>query len=119
MSSFYGLIEGNRGAATRGGSKNSGFRASAQSYCGSVIVTLHYKDNEEKPENLRVRVGTNDRSSCSTDWNSNDFVGTFAEFKEALNLLRDIKDGKVSVVRHRDPDGKKKLAKQKAFLGIE
>ncbi len=114
MSSFYGLIEGNRGAATRGGSKNSGFRASAQSYCGSVIVTLHYKDNEEKPENLRVRVGTNDRSSCSTDWNSQDWSGSFEDFKKALNLLHDIKTGKVSVVRHREKSNKQ-LALERAF----
>jgi len=97
MSTFYGLIEGNRGAATRGGSRDSGFRSSCQSWNGSVITTMRYNDKDE----LIVRVGTSDGSSCYTDWNSQDFVGTFDEFKELLKLNRDIKDGKVSVVRHR------------------
>jgi len=115
MSKFYGMVCGNRGAATRGGSANSGFKASAQSYDGSIITYLDYdKDNK-----LLVQVGTNDGSSCCTDWNSHDFRGTFAEFKEMLNLYHDIKTGKCSVVRHRDPDGFKKIAKQKKFLGIE
>ena len=117
MSSFYGLIEGNRGAATRGGSKNSGFRASAQSYDGSVIVTLRYKDNEAKPENLRVRIGTNDGSSCSSDWNSQDWSGSFEEFKEALNLLHDIKEGKASVTYHRAKSNKQ-LALERAFKPV-
>ncbi len=98
MSAFYGSICGNRGAATRGGSKNSGFRSSCQSWNGSIIATMHYNDKEQ----LIVRVGTNDGSSCSTDWNSHDFVGTFEDFKELLKLSRDIKDGKVSIVRHRN-----------------
>lgn len=98
MSTFYGMICGNRGAATRGGSKDSGFRSSCQSWNGSVITTMDYNSKDE----LIVRVGTSDGSSCYTDWNSQDFVGTFDEFKDFLKLYRDIKDGKVSVVRHRN-----------------
>ena len=97
MSAFYGMVEGNRSAATRGGSKNSGFRSSCQSYDGSVIATMRY-DSDNK---LIVRVGTNDGSSCYTDSSSQDFNGTFEEFKALLKLSRDIKDGKVSIVRHR------------------
>lgn len=97
MSTFYGLIEGNRGAATRGGSRSSGFRSSCQSWDGSVITTMDYNSKDE----LVVRVGTNDGSSCYTDWNSNDFVGTFEEFKELLKLSKEIKNGTVSIVRHR------------------
>lgn len=97
MSKFYGMVCGNRGAATRGGSANSGFKATAQSYDGSVITYLDYDSNNK----LIVQVGTSDHSSACTDWNSHDFRGTFEEFKEMLNLYHDIKVGKASVVRHR------------------
>lgn len=108
MSAFYGMVEGNRSCATRGGSKSSGFRASCQSYDGSIISTMNYTEDENGKEVLRVRVGTNDGSSACSDWNSNDFTGTFQEFKDLLKLAADIKSGKVSVVRHRDPKNKSK-----------
>ena len=104
MSAFYGMVEGNRSCATRGGSKSSGFRASCQSYDGSIISTMNYDDDGT----LRVRVGTNDGSSACSDWNSEDFNGTFQEFKDLLKLAADIKRGKVSVVRHRDSKNKLK-----------
>ena len=106
MSAFYGMVEGNRSCATRGGSKSSGFRASCQSYDGSIISTMNYVEDENGKEVLKVRVGTNDGSSCYSDWNSEDFNGTFQEFKDLLKLAADIKSGKVSVVRHRDSKNK-------------
>lgn len=102
MSAFYGMVKGNRNCATRGGSKSSGFRASCQSYDGSIISTMNYDDDGT----LKVRVGTNDGSSACSDWNSNDFTGTFQEFKDLLKLATDIKSGKVSIVRHRDSKNK-------------
>ena len=108
MSAFYGMVEGNRSCATRGGSKSSGFRASCQSYDGSIISTMNYAEDENGKEVLRVRVGTNDGSSCYSDWNSEDFNGTFQEFKDLLKLAADIKSGKVSIVRHRDSKNKLK-----------
>jgi len=104
MSAFYGMVEGNRGAATRGGSKSSGFRASCQSYDGSIISTMYYGDTGE----LKVRVGTSDGSSCYSDWNSDDFQGTFEEFKQLLTLAKEIKEGKVSITRHREKSNKMK-----------
>ena len=113
MSKTYCTCIGMRGERTaRGG--NDGCRASVQSWDGSVIVHNWYDDNGQ----LRVRVGTNDGSSCCSDWNSEDFTGTLQELKDLLKLAKDIKNGKVSVVRHRDPDGKKKLAKQMRALGL-
>lgn len=48
MSHFYGQLQGNCGRATRCGTKNSGIWASAQSWTGSVTVTLNaVGDNEE------------------------------------------------------------------------
>lgn len=97
MAKTYMTGWGMRGERTaRGG--NDGVQCAAQSYDGSVIVSNRYTDEGE----LRIRVGTNDGSSCYTDWNSNDFNGTFEEFKALLKLNRDIKEGKVSVVRHRE-----------------
>ena len=97
MSAFYGMVCGNRSEATRGGSKSSGFHSSCQSYDGSVITKMRY-DNEGQ---LIVTVGTNDGSSCCTDWESKDFRGTFEEFKALLKLNDDIRHGRVSVVKHR------------------
>ena len=108
MSAFYGMVKGNRNCATRGGSKSSGFRASCQSYDGSIISAMDYVEDENGKEVLKVRVGTNDGSSACSDWNSNDFTGTFQEFKDLLKLHQDIKSGKVSVVRHRDSKNKLK-----------
>ena len=42
MATYYGQVKGNRDtAATRTGSKNSGIKASVQSYSGSIIVSLY------------------------------------------------------------------------------
>lgn len=40
MATYYGQVKGGGTAATRTGTKNSGIRASAQSYDGSVIVDM-------------------------------------------------------------------------------
>jgi len=97
MAKTYCTCIGMRGERTaRGG--YDGCRASVQSYNGSIIIS-NYVDRET--DTVHVRVGTNDYSSCYSDWNSHDFQGTFEEFKAFLNLYHDIKSGKVSVVRHR------------------
>lgn len=77
MSAFYGCIQGNRGAATRGGSRASGFRASAQSYDGSVITRLSYNENDE----LMVTIETSDDSA---PYGKIIFYGTFEEFNKKL-----------------------------------
>ena len=103
MAKTYCTCIGMRGERTaRGG--NDGCRASVQAYDGSIITRSWYDDDGT----LRVRVGTNDGSSCCTDWNSEDFNGTFQEFKDLLKLAADIKSGKVSVVRHREKSNKMK-----------
>ena len=60
MSTFYGCVQGNRGSVTRVGSRASGFKASAQSYDGSVVTYLSYNDNGD----LMVEIGVSDSSSC-------------------------------------------------------
>ncbi len=45
MSEFYATIQGNRGSATKGGSKASGIFAVAQSWDGSVRTDLFYRND--------------------------------------------------------------------------
>jgi hypothetical protein len=44
MSHFYGVIQGNRGDATRGGSKGSGLTATAASWAGAITVELAHNE---------------------------------------------------------------------------
>ena len=101
MALTYTTCCGMRNERTARGGRD-GCRASVQSYEGSICISNRIDDDGT----LKVRVGTNDGSSCYSDWNSEDFNGTFQEFKDLLKLAADIKSGKVSVVRHRDPKNK-------------
>ena len=103
MAKTYCTCIGMRGERTARGGRD-GCRASVQSYEGSICISNRIDDDGT----LRVRVGTNDGSSCYSDWSSADFNGTFQEFKDLLKLAADIKRGKVSVVRHRDSKNKLK-----------
>ena len=101
MALTYTTCCGMRSEKTARGGRD-GCRASVQSYEGSICVSNWFDSDDQ----LKVRVGTNDGSSACSDWNSNDFTGTFQEFKDLLKLAADIKSGKVSVVRHRDSKNK-------------
>lgn len=107
MSKFYGMVRGNRGASTRGGSANSGFKSTAQSYDGSVITCLDYDQNN----NLKVRI---ELAEGSTTYGDVAFSGTFEELKESMKLLQEIKEGKVSITRHREKSNKQ-LQLERAF----
>ena len=48
MSHFYGSVKGNRGWATRGGSKKSGYEAVAASWDGAIEVRLSYDPKTKK-----------------------------------------------------------------------
>ena len=101
MALTYTTCCGMRNERTARGGRD-GCRASVQSYEGSICVSNWFDSDDQ----LKVRVGTNDGSSTCSDWNSNDFTGTFQEFKDLLKLATDIKSGKVSVVRHRESKNK-------------
>lgn len=102
MSATYTTCIGMRGERTaRGGS--DGCKASVQSYDGSVIVRNWYDDKG----GLRVRIGTAEGSSSTEDWNSKEFQGTFEELKELLALASEVKAGRASIVRHRQPKAAK------------
>ena len=103
MSKFYGKVIGQATtSATRRGSENSGIRTAAQSYDGSVQVSLCY-DNEKQ---LKIRLTCSDGSSVYGDKTLYD--GSFEGFKKAFELLSDIESGKVSTVRHRAKSNKMK-----------
>ena len=101
MALTYTTCCGMRNERTARGGRD-GCRASVQSYEGSICVSNWFDSDDQ----LKVRIGTNDGSSTCSDWSSNDFTGTFQEFKDLLKLAADIKSGKVSVVRHREPKNK-------------
>lgn len=111
MSKFYGMVRGNRGCATRGGSANSGFKSTAQSFDGSVITCLDYDQNN----NLKVRI---ELAEGSTTYGDVAFSGTFEELKESMKLLQEIKEGKVSITRHREKSNKQ-LALERAFAEVK
>lgn len=58
MARFYSSIQGARGEATRLGHANSGVRASAQSYTGSVIAQMFVGDDDEDWCSIHVREGS-------------------------------------------------------------
>ena len=78
MATFYGTIQGHRTQATRTGTKNSGIRASVQSWRGSIITELFENDGQ-----LFIRVElAKGASMCS---GSTIFSGTLEEFEKKLN----------------------------------
>jgi len=48
MSHFYGWVQGNRGEASRGGSKKSGYHTIAASWNGAIEVRLSYDPKTKK-----------------------------------------------------------------------
>lgn len=102
MAKTYMTGWGMRGERTARGGRD-GVQCAAQSYDGSVIVSNRYVEDDKGNEHLEIRVGTAEGSRCYSDWSSHDFIGSFEEFKELLKLHNDIKNGRVSVVRHRQP----------------
>ena len=56
MSHFYGSVRGNRGGATRGGSKRSGFDTVAASFDGAITVRL-YHDEDSGEDRFCVQQG--------------------------------------------------------------
>lgn len=76
MSKFYGMIQGNRGVATRGGSKNSGIKGSVQSWDGSCQTELWYNDSNELMIRLSISEGSSGYGSETL------FSGRFADFRK-------------------------------------
>ncbi len=78
MAAFYGQLKGGRDTtSTKTGTKNSGIKASVQSWDGSLTTELYYNDEGE----LMVRLSTSDNSEMGGD---TIFKGTLQELKNKL-----------------------------------
>lgn len=97
MSATYATAIGMRSPVTTRGGKD-GVRVAAQAYDGSVSVSNWY--NEDK---LMINIEFSDHSSTYGSCSMPSIRGTFEEVVAQIQLLEDIKSGKVSVVRHRQP----------------
>lgn len=80
MSSLYGSLKGARKAVTRTGSKNSGMKASLQSWEGSLIS---YMDYDSEGKKLQITLGLAGGSSSISD--EIIFSGTLEELKNKLS----------------------------------
>ncbi len=75
MSKFYGQVVGDRSAATRCGHRR--IKAAAQSYDGSVITQLTYKEDGTLMVSVEIAEG-------SSSYGNTVFYGTLEEFKTKL-----------------------------------
>jgi len=107
MADFYGLVIGNRGEATRSGSRNSGFKSTCQSYDGSVITRMWYDNENQLKISLEVDNG-------SKPYGDEVFRGTYAELVEMAGIWKELKSGKASITRHRTKSNRE-LKLERAF----
>ena len=59
MSRFYGSMQGNRGEATRQGTKKSGFYAHIRGWNVGVVVTLYVDENDKDCCRVSLTGGSN------------------------------------------------------------
>lgn len=78
MAKYYGTVRGNRGEATKCGSAESGIRAAAQSYDGSVIIRIW--DGGDGKDRIDLSIGEG-----STTYGRTYFCGTLEELKAKLS----------------------------------
>ena len=79
MSALYGSLQGCRGEATRCGSKNSGVRASVQSWNGSLVSYMDLDENGKPVVTLKTSEGSSGYGSETI------FRGSLEELKAKLN----------------------------------
>ncbi|MBR3208913.1 MAG: hypothetical protein IKF82_01460 [Bacilli bacterium] len=78
MAKLYGSLQGNRGEATKCGSRASGIKASVQSWNGSLIAYMDLDDNDKPIIELRITEGSNSYGGHIS------FRGTLEELKKKL-----------------------------------
>ncbi len=78
MSKLYGSLQGCRGEATRCGSKDSGMRASIQSWNGSLVSYMDLDENDKPIITLKISKG----SACYGE--ETIFRGSLEELKKKL-----------------------------------
>ena len=80
MSEFYGVLQGNRGETTRGGSKKSGIQAALNSWQNRVRVNLYHPRDDEKKDFVGLRVERYTTGETLASW-----VGTPEALAALLN----------------------------------
>jgi hypothetical protein len=83
MSRLYGSLQGCRGEATRTGSKDSGIRASVQSWDGSLCVFMDLNDDDLPVVEIQI----SDGSSC---YGKTYFRGSLDKLKKILEEENDL-----------------------------
>ena len=78
MSALYGSLQGCRGEATRCGSKNSGVRASVQSWNGSLVSYMDLDENGKPVITLKTSEGSSGYGSETI------FRGSLEDLKNKL-----------------------------------
>ena len=78
MSALYGSLQGCRGEATRTASKNSGIRASVQSWNGSLVSYMDLDENGQPVVTLKTSEGSSGYGSETI------FRGSLEELKAKL-----------------------------------
>ena len=87
MAAFIGEVHGNRGSASRTGSKSSGFTATARSWDGSVRTDLFYKEDREGREELWVEISAGEGSTGG--WGMKTlYRGPFSELSEKFGVTK-------------------------------
>ena len=79
MSRLYGSLQGCRGEVTRTASKNSGIRASVQSWNGSLVSYMDLDENGKPVITLKTSEGSSGYGSETV------FRGSLEELKAKLN----------------------------------
>ena len=79
MSALYGSLQGCRGEVTRTASKNSGIRASVQSWNGSLVSYMDLDENGKPVITLKTSEGSSGYGSETV------FRGSLEQLKAKLN----------------------------------
>lgn len=86
MSHFYAQIQGNRGEATRGGTKESGIFGHIRGWNVGIRVDVdHYAEKGQDVAEIRITGGSNNSSGTTLCWVYEDGKVLFAD--KRLNLI--------------------------------
>ena len=85
MAKFYGTLQGNRGEATRCGSDR--IDVSAQSYDGSVMVSLWYNEDDLM---VKIKMASNASTNC---FGETLYSGKFEDLLKAEIKIKKVKKG--------------------------
>jgi len=93
MAQFYGRVHGNRGEATRMGSKASGIRATAETWRSVLVVAFRHLDGSDTDRGSFAIQGKHGSTIFQTSVNFDDVVRAHAADDEGVrDALRKLGD---------------------------